>query len=376
MELRAERVDTGAASGAPRRSSPYLPPRAFALVLALLLWEALAHAAPVVFAAVASPTAVAATLWQLLRSGAFGVHFVSSAAAAVFGTAVGAAAGALAGLLPWAAPPAVRLARPVLAAIGAAPAVALAPLVLLWCDAGAAVPMAMAAFPVALAALHRVGVGADAVAAERMALLRELGASRRQLLGEVFVPGALDQLLRRGRALASLGLVGACTGEFLAARAGLGHLLLQTSRAGDVAAALASATALLLLALVLDSAAGAAGALRTPLLRRCGIADRLAPGTAAAAEERAGGTPRAPVERRAAAGGGHGATVVGTIEEASGSSAPVRRAVPLLPPAPEATAAPPREPFELVLPGGLVIRVPQEFTAPALQSLLAALRQS
>lgn len=114
---------------------------------------------------------------------------------------------------------------PYLVAAQATPILALAPLIALWFGSGIASKVVICGlivfFPVAIATM----VGVRSVDGQLLELCRVLRASRRQILLDVELPGALPSIFGGLRVGVTLAVIGAIIGEWAGGDAGLGVLI-------------------------------------------------------------------------------------------------------------------------------------------------------
>ncbi|HZT92490.1 MAG TPA: ABC transporter permease subunit [Gaiellaceae bacterium] len=109
-------------------------------------------------------------------------------------------------------------------------------------------------FPVVIAAC----TGFDQVGADKLALMRSLGASRRQLFWKLELPSALPSLFAGARVAATYAAVAAVFAEWAGSSSGVGFVILQAQPELDTARIFAASVALCLLALCLYGAVLAA----------------------------------------------------------------------------------------------------------------------
>jgi NitT/TauT family transport system permease protein len=166
------------------------------------------------------------SLWQHI-----GVTLLEAGAGFLIGSSIGFILGYLLFLLPWLE----RAFTPVLVAANAVPAVAFAPLLLLWFGSGQLtkgfVAAAMVILPLALNTLH----GFRSVRGEHRRLFAALGAGPWQTFSLLEWPSAWPSILTGARISAPLAVVGAVVGEFLGSSAGLGFLVMDAGARMDTA---------------------------------------------------------------------------------------------------------------------------------------------
>jgi NitT/TauT family transport system permease protein len=204
-----------------RQLGVWLAPAALGALL-LLLWEALTRVGGVSPFVLPAPEEVAAAFWGALVDGSL----VGNAAATLLESLIGFALGALVALplgyavarsrwLAWAI-------QPYLAASQALPAVALAPLLVIWLGFGLPPTAALCALIVFFPATITTTLGLRGLDGETLDAARVDGANRWTLLRYVELPLALPAILAGLRASLTLSITGAVVGEFVTGGTGLG----------------------------------------------------------------------------------------------------------------------------------------------------------
>jgi NitT/TauT family transport system permease protein len=204
-------------------------------VLVLLVWAALTHLAHVPALILPAPDAVLQSLWAGLMDGSL----LSAAGATLLESLCGFALGAAIALpigygiarsrwLAWSV-------QPYVAASQALPAIALAPLFVVWLGYGLPPTAALAALIVFFPAAITTTLGIRALDPDVLAAARVDGAGRWDLLWAVELPLALPAILAGLRTSLTLSVTGAIVGEFVLGGfgTGLGSLLSQALKDFD-----------------------------------------------------------------------------------------------------------------------------------------------
>jgi NitT/TauT family transport system permease protein len=113
-----------------------------------------------------------------------------------------------------------------LVAINGVPKVALAPLFVLWLGTGDASKIGIAFFIAIFAIVVDAVLGFRSVPTEMLDLARALRGNELKILLKIRFPNALPSLFAGMKVGASLALVGVIVGEFVAAKRGLGYVIL------------------------------------------------------------------------------------------------------------------------------------------------------
>jgi NitT/TauT family transport system permease protein len=194
-------------------------------VALLVLWEGLTHVVRVPAFVLPGPESVALTLWALLTNGDLlhytGWTLAESLAGFALGTIVALPAGYAVARSRWTA----QAIQPYLAASQALPAVALAPLLIVWLGAGLSSTTVLCALIVFFPTYITTTLGIRALDHEVIDAARVDGASGWTLLWHVEWPLALPAVLAGLRTSLTLSITGSVVGDFVVGGNGLGSLL-------------------------------------------------------------------------------------------------------------------------------------------------------
>jgi NitT/TauT family transport system permease protein len=151
----------------------------------------------------------------------------------VFETILGLVSGSLLGLAVGLTLPQVRLLsqviEPFLMTLNGIPVIVIAPLFVLWLGIGLLSKIGISVYIVFFSMFIPVYTGSLRLEHDYVDALRVMGASRSQVFWKVIVPSALPSVYTGLKIGAGLALIGAVIGEFVASRAGLGHMILYAS---------------------------------------------------------------------------------------------------------------------------------------------------
>ncbi|MBN1955441.1 MAG: ABC transporter permease [Anaerolineae bacterium] len=141
-----------------------------------------------------------------------------------------------------------RLLSPYIVASQSVPIVAIAPLLVIWFGAGMLSKVLVCALIVFFPILVNTVVGVRSVGRELRDLMQVLEANRWQMLWLLEVPAALPVLLGGLKVGATLAVIGAVVGEFVASDRGLGYLLKQGQQLYDTSLVFVGIAVLVVLA--------------------------------------------------------------------------------------------------------------------------------
>jgi NitT/TauT family transport system permease protein len=173
------------------------------------------------------PVAVARRLWRLLADGSLWHHTWVTLREVLTGLGLGALVAVLLGYALAHFPLAGRLLSPYIVASQSIPVVAVAPLLVIWFGTGLLSKVVVCALTVFFPILVNTVVGLRSVERGLRDLMRALEASRWQTVWMLEVPAALPVLLGGLKVGATLAVIGAVVGEFVASTEGLGYLVKQ-----------------------------------------------------------------------------------------------------------------------------------------------------
>lgn len=113
-----------------------------------------------------------------------------------------------------------------LVAFNSVPKVALAPLFVLWFGTGSASKIAVAFFIAIFAIVVDAVLGLRSVQPDMLDLAHVLGGNRLRVLVKIRMPNAMPSIFSGMKVAISFALVGVIVGEFVAAKQGLGYVIL------------------------------------------------------------------------------------------------------------------------------------------------------
>jgi len=201
------------------------------LIVAGLLagWEAGARSGGISKFLFASPSMVWDVLVQRFQSGELLADIKITAYETLIGFVVGAVGGSILGLLLWYSKFISDLAAPFIAAIGAIPVLAIAPITIIWFGTEMLSKVVIVAFSCVVVSLTTSYKGAQRTDPDLINLLRSFDASRTVIFVKLVVPSAMLWVVSGLRLNVGFALVGAIVGEYISSDAGVGHMILLGS---------------------------------------------------------------------------------------------------------------------------------------------------
>ncbi len=220
-------------------------------VAAVLLWWALVLLFDLPPFILPTPLQVALRGWDAIKDGTLLYHTWITLQEVLSGLALGAGAATVLGYILAKSRTLERLLEPYLVASQSVPVVAIAPLLIIWFGTGLLAKTLICALIVFFPVLVNTVVGIRSVPDELRDLLRTLDATPWQMVRYLEIPAALPVFLGGLRIGATLSVIGAVVGEFVAADSGLGFLINLARGRYDTAMVFVAVFALVTLALVL-----------------------------------------------------------------------------------------------------------------------------
>ncbi|SEA80329.1 MAG: ABC transporter permease [Paraburkholderia sp.] len=238
------------------------------LVLSFLLWYALTSPTllpPFYFddpnkAAFffGEPQKVLVRIWEWFSGGEIYLHLwvtlIETVLAFAFGTVFGLGVGLWLALSPLTS----ALFDPYVKAANSMPRVILAPIFGVWFGLGIWSKVALGVTLVFFIVFFNVYQGVKEVSPVVLANARMLGANRKQLLRNVYLPSAMSWVFSSLHTSVGLAFVGSVVGEYLGSARGVGYLILQAEGTFDINTVFAGILVLTAFALILDGIVGVA----------------------------------------------------------------------------------------------------------------------
>ena len=204
--------------------------RVMLLVLLLALWELAADMHWIDSFIFSSPVMIAKCLVSMAKDGSLFLHtgvtlmetLISFAVCTVFGLACA--------LLLWSSKSVAQILEPFLVLLNSLPKSALAPLLIVWLGNNMRTIVVAAVSVAVFGSILTLYTGFSQMDTEKITLIYSLGGKRKDVLLKVLLPGSLPLVISNMKVNVGLCLVGVIIGEFLAARLGLGYLIIYGSQ--------------------------------------------------------------------------------------------------------------------------------------------------
>jgi NitT/TauT family transport system permease protein len=194
------------------------------LIVFLIIWEVAPRSGWVNPMLTSYPSAVVRTAAALIADGSLAVHTWATFRSTVIGFVGGMLIGTAVAIALWLSPFLYRILDPFIVALNALPKIALVPLFFIWLGDVKSIYAMAIAISVFVTTLM-LYTGFQATDPDKVKLAKLFGASRRQILTKIVLPGSVPTMISTLKISVGLSLVGVVVGEFQAAKAGLGYLI-------------------------------------------------------------------------------------------------------------------------------------------------------
>jgi NitT/TauT family transport system permease protein len=218
----------------------------------LLLWETATRRAWVDPFFVSQPTALAAQLYDWIRTGFIVRHLLVTMQETIIGFLLGTLLGVAVGFAFAHWDTLARIFDPLMVALNAMPRVVLAPLFILWFGLGLLSKVVMVISLVFFVVFFSTYTGIREVDRDLVNNARILGASPRHLIRHVLLPSALTWIFASLRTSVGFALIGAVVGEYLGAAEGMGWVISYAEAMFNATGVLAGLLVLMTAVIVID----------------------------------------------------------------------------------------------------------------------------
>lgn len=196
----------------------------------LTLWEVAANTNWIDPFFFSSPSRVIICAWELFTQNELFMHIGITLFETLLSFLLVLIFGVLVAALLWYSPFLSDVSEPYLVVLNSLPKSALAPLFIVWLGTGTKT-IIIAGMSVALfGAIISIYTCFKEVEPDKIMLIKTLGGNRKQEFFKVILPSSVPTLISIMKVNIGLSLVGVIIGEFLAARRGLGYLIIYGSQ--------------------------------------------------------------------------------------------------------------------------------------------------
>jgi NitT/TauT family transport system permease protein len=226
--------------------------RAAIVLFMLAIWEGLARANLISSFFFSSPTEVVEVIGKWFVQGKVFGNIGLTLAEAAIGFCIGAILGTSLAFLLAFMPRVAAVLDPFISAFNAFPRLTLAPLFIVWFGFGMAPKIVLVATFVLFICYLNAFTGLKEVPSEFLDRARLWGASRRDLMQNVYFPSAAAWIFTGLRASVGFAFIGAVIGEYVGGDAGIGYLILDGQSRLRIREVFAGLVLLLFAAILID----------------------------------------------------------------------------------------------------------------------------
>lgn len=198
-----------------------------------------------------SPSRVVLCFRNLLLKNALAMHIGITLLETVVSFLLVVGIGLLAATLLWHSHKISEIMEPYLVVLNSLPKSALAPLFIVWLGTGTTTIIVAGISVAVFGSVISLYTGFKQVDPEKITLIYTLGGNKRDAFRKVVLPGSVPTLLSTMKVNIGLALVGVIIGEFLAARHGLGYLIIYGSQVFQLDMVITSIIILCVIAMLL-----------------------------------------------------------------------------------------------------------------------------
>ena len=190
----------------------------------ITLWEVAAYAGWIDDFIFSSPSRIIKTLFAMISDGSIFYHTAVTVAETGISFALIVLLGVGTAILLWSSKTISAVLEPYLVLLNSLPKSALAPMIIVWLGNNAKAIIVTAISVGVFGTILNIYTSFTETDSDKILLIQTLGGSRKNILTKVVLPASLKTII------SGLSLVGVIIGEFLAAKAGLGYLIIYGSQ--------------------------------------------------------------------------------------------------------------------------------------------------
>jgi len=204
--------------------------RVLLLAVILFLWEVSARAGWINDFIFSSPCRMIAAFWSMILDKTIFYHTGITILETLISFGLVLILGIGGAIALWSSKSLSDVLDPYLVMLNSLPKSALAPILIVWLGANMKTIIVAAISVAVFGAILTLHNGFLSMDADQIKLIYTLGGERRDVLFKVLLPGSVPLIISNMKVNVGLCLVGVIIGEFLAARAGLGYLIMYGSQ--------------------------------------------------------------------------------------------------------------------------------------------------
>ena len=199
-------------------------------ILFFAIWEFCARFGIINDFIFSSPSRIIKTLFAMISDGSIFYHTAVTVAETGISFALIVLLGVGTAILLWSSKTISAVLEPYLVLLNSLPKSALAPMIIVWLGNNAKAIIVTAISVGVFGTILNIYTSFVETDSDKILLIQTLGGSRKNILTKVVLPASLKTIISNIKVNIGLSLVGVIIGEFLAAKAGLGYLIIYGSQ--------------------------------------------------------------------------------------------------------------------------------------------------
>ena len=204
--------------------------RILLLVLILVLWEFAARTGLINDFIFSSPSRIMLTFASMVLDGSVFLHTGITILEMLISFFLVTVIGIFGAVALWSNKSLSEILDPYLVMLNSLPKSALAPILIVWLGSNMRTIVVAAVSVAVFGSVLTLHNGFKSMDPDQMRLIYSLGGGKKDVLFKVLLPGSVPLIISNMKVNIGLCLVGVIIGEFLAARAGLGYLIIYGSQ--------------------------------------------------------------------------------------------------------------------------------------------------
>ena len=225
--------------------------RLLLLAFFLFFWETASRKQWIDSFIFSSPSLILKTFVKMLKEQSLTLHIRITLSETLISFFLVMSLGILSAVILWLFPKISRILEPYLVVLNSLPKTALAPILIVWLGNNMKTIIVCGVTMAVFSTIINLYTAFIHIDSDKLLLIRTLGGTRRDILRYIVLPASISAIVSNLKVNIGLCLVGVIIGEFLAANAGLGYLIIYGSQVFRLDYVMLSIIILCILAMVL-----------------------------------------------------------------------------------------------------------------------------
>lgn len=213
-----------------RRRRMVAAARVIVLIIFLSTWELSASIGMLNDFIFSSPSKIMDCMIEMIRDGSMVYHTGITVLETMVSFILVIVLGIGGAILLWSSRTLSEILDPYLVILNSLPKSALAPILIVWLGANVRTIIVAAVSVAVFGSILTLHNGFSNMDRDQIKLIASLGGSKKDVMTKVLLPGSVPMIVSNMKVNVGLCLVGVIIGEFLAAKAGLGYLIIYGSQ--------------------------------------------------------------------------------------------------------------------------------------------------